>query len=49
MTTPAELARLVDHTLLRPDATAAEVAALVAEAVELGAFSVCVSPSMLPL
>ena len=49
MTTPAELARLVDHTLLRPDATPAEVAALVAEAVELGAFSVCVSPSMLPL
>ena len=49
MTSAPELARLVDHTLLRPDATAAEVAALVAEAVELGAFSVCVSPSMLPL
>lgn len=47
--TRAELARLVDHTLLKPEATPADVEALVAEAVELGAFSVCVSPSMLPL
>jgi len=45
----AQLARTVDHTLLRPEATGAQVAALVAEAVELGAFSVCVSPSRLPL
>ena len=45
----AELARLVDHTLLSPTATEADVAALVAEATELGAYSVCVSPSMLPL
>jgi deoxyribose-phosphate aldolase len=47
--TRAELARLVDHTLLKPEATADDVAALVAEGAELGVFSVCVSPSMLPL
>jgi len=40
------LAQYIDHTLLRPEATAADVEALVAEAVELGTFSVCVSPSM---
>jgi deoxyribose-phosphate aldolase len=45
----ASLASLIDHTLLKPEATDADVAALVAEAVELGTFSVCVSPSMLPL
>jgi deoxyribose-phosphate aldolase len=50
MTTPrADLARLVDHTLLKPEATPEQVAALCAEAAELGAYSVCVSPSMLPL
>ncbi len=37
---------LVDHTLLKPEATEADVAALVAEAAELGVFAVCVSPSM---
>ncbi|KAE8762458.1 deoxyribose-phosphate aldolase [Georgenia thermotolerans] len=47
--TRAEVARLVDHTLLKPEATAEDVAALVAEARELGAYSVCVSPSQLPL
>lgn len=45
----AGLARYVDHTLLKPEATTADVAALVAEARELGTYSVCVSPSMLPL
>ena len=43
------IAPIVDHTLLKPEATAADVADLVAEAVELGVYSVCVSPSMLPL
>lgn len=43
------LARLIDHTLLKTDATREQVADLVAEARELGTFSVCVSPSMLPL
>ncbi len=45
----AEIAAIVDHTLLRTDATHAEVLATVAEAADLGAFSVCLSPSMLPL
>ncbi len=47
--TPAELARYVDHTLLAPTAVAADVEALAAEAVRLGTYSICVSPSMLPL
>lgn len=45
----ASLSSIIDHTLLKPEATDADVAALVAEAVELGTYSVCVSPSMLPL
>jgi len=43
------IASIIDHTLLKPEATAADVEALIAEAVELGTFSVCVSPSMLPV
>lgn len=42
----AQVARLVDHTLLKPEATADQVGAVVAEAAELGAAAVCVSPSM---
>ena len=49
MTTRARIARLIDHTLLKPEATAAQVDALIAEAAALGAYSVCVSPSLLPL
>lgn len=44
-----ELAAIVDHTLLKPESTAADVAALASEAAELGAFSVCVSPNQLPI
>jgi deoxyribose-phosphate aldolase len=44
--TRAQLAALVDHTLLKPEATAADVAALVADASELGVYAVCVSPPM---
>jgi deoxyribose-phosphate aldolase len=47
--TRERLARTVDHTLLKPEATDAQVAALAAEAAELGAFSICVSPSRLPV
>lgn len=47
--TRATLARTVDHTLLKPEATDGQVAALAAEAAELGAFSICVSPSRLPV
>lgn len=45
----AAVAALVDHTLLRPDATRADAAAAVAEAADLGVYSVCLSPSMLPI
>lgn len=45
----ATLADLIDHTLLKPEATAADVTALLREAEELGTYSVCVSPSMLPV
>jgi deoxyribose-phosphate aldolase len=41
-----DVAALVDHTLLKPEATARDVARLVAEAIELGAYAICVSPSM---
>lgn len=47
--TRTELAGMVDHTLLAPTATVAQVRALAAEATELGTYSICVSPSMLPL
>ena len=40
---------MIDHTLLKPEATRADVEALIAEAAELGTYSVCISPSMLPV
>jgi deoxyribose-phosphate aldolase len=46
MVTRAQVAAMVDHTLLKPEATAADVVALVAEAAQLGVYAVCVSPSM---
>ena len=49
VTDRAAVAAIVDHTLLKPEASSADVAALVDEGVELGVYSVCVSPSMLPL
>jgi deoxyribose-phosphate aldolase len=42
-----EVAALVDHTLLKPEATQADVTAMVAQAVDLGVYAVCVSPSMI--
>ncbi|WP_203568141.1 deoxyribose-phosphate aldolase [Aestuariimicrobium ganziense] len=47
--TREQLARMVDHTLLKTDATPAQVDDLVTEARELGTWSVCVSPTMLPI
>lgn len=47
--TRTALARMIDHTLLAPTATESDVAALVAEATELGTWSVCLSPARLPL
>ena len=49
MTTRHDVAQLIDHTLLKPEATPEQVAALVAEARSLGVLAVCVSPSQLPL
>lgn len=46
--TREQLAAMVDHTLLQPEATEADVAALIAEAAELGVYAACVSPSMVP-
>lgn len=43
-----ELAQYLDATLLKPEATPADVAALVSQAAELGCYAVCVSPNMLP-
>jgi deoxyribose-phosphate aldolase len=45
----AELARIIDHTLLAPEATDDDVARLAAEAARLDVGAVCVSPSRVPL
>ena len=42
---PRDLARYLDHTLLKPDASAADIDQLCAEAVEFGFAAVCVNPS----
>lgn len=47
--TAAGLAAMVDHTFLQTTGTLAEAEQAAAEAARLGAYSVCVSPSMLPL
>ena len=44
--TREQVAAVVDHTLLKPEATAADVIAVADEAAALGACCVCVSPSM---
>jgi deoxyribose-phosphate aldolase len=43
--TPEQLAKLIDHTLLRPEATQADIEKLCAEARRFGFYSVCVNPS----
>ena len=47
--TRAELARMIDHTLLAPEATEDDVARLAKEASRLDVGAICVSPSRLPL
>lgn len=47
--TRSEVAAMIDHTLLAPEATGADVTALVAEARELGVYAICVSPAVLPV
>jgi deoxyribose-phosphate aldolase len=43
----ADVAAVVDHTLLKPEATEADVIALLSEAADLGVYAVCVSPTMI--
>ncbi|HBY57354.1 MAG TPA: deoxyribose-phosphate aldolase [Candidatus Atribacteria bacterium] len=42
--TPADLAPYIDHTLLKPDATEAQIRKLCEEAIQYGFCSVCVNP-----
>jgi deoxyribose-phosphate aldolase len=46
---PREIARLIDHTLLKPEATRAQIEALCREAREHGFATVCVNPCWVPL
>ncbi len=45
----AEIASLIDHTLLRPEATRGDIRRLCAEARQYGFASVCVNPYWVPL
>ena len=47
--TAAQVAALIDHTLLKPDARAAQIHQLCQEAVEYGFASVCVHPTWVAL
>jgi deoxyribose-phosphate aldolase len=40
-----DLVKMVDHTLLKPEATTPDIDALVAEGIRLGVWSVCISPT----
>jgi deoxyribose-phosphate aldolase len=44
-----EIAAMIDHTLLKPDATTKEIEQLCAEALEYEFASVCVNPSFVPI
>ena len=44
-----EVAKLIDHTLLKPEATGADVSQLIDDATALGVYSICISPSLLPV
>ena len=44
-----DVARIIDPTILKPEATHQDVARIVEEGARFGTYSVCVSPSMLPL
>jgi deoxyribose-phosphate aldolase len=45
--TPERVASMVDHTLLKPEATEADVIALLSEAADLRVYAVCVSPTLI--
>jgi deoxyribose-phosphate aldolase len=44
-----DLAALIDHTLLKPDATVSEIEQLCAEAIKFSFASVCINPGYVPL
>jgi deoxyribose-phosphate aldolase len=44
-----ELARIIDHTMLKPDATPAEIEQLCEEALSYRFASVCINPAYVPL
>jgi deoxyribose-phosphate aldolase len=45
----AEVARWIDHTILKPEATAQQVKKICEEALEYSFASVCINPSFVPL
>ena len=45
---PDEVAKLIDHTVLKPEATEADIEKLCKEAAEYKFYSVCVNPSWVP-
>jgi deoxyribose-phosphate aldolase len=47
--TRAQLARMIDDTLLEPEATVADVTRIAEEAARLDVHAICISPSRLPL
>jgi len=46
---PAELAPLIDHTILKPEATEAQARRVCEEAIAHGFFAVCVNPLFVPV
>jgi deoxyribose-phosphate aldolase len=46
---PGDLARYIDHTLLKPDATEEQIRSLCAEALEFNFRSVCINPTWVSL
>jgi len=49
MITKEKLARKIDHTLLKPNATEDDITRLCQEAIKYGFWSVCVNPAYVPL
>ncbi|MGY2009262.1 deoxyribose-phosphate aldolase [Nocardia gipuzkoensis] len=47
--TRAEVAAMIDHTLLAPEASRADIDTLIEDARAMGVLAICVSPSMLPV
>ncbi|MGY2123254.1 deoxyribose-phosphate aldolase [Nocardia gipuzkoensis] len=45
----AEVAAMIDHTLLAPEASRADIDTLIEDARAMGVLAICVSPSMLPV